>query len=499
VTGVRRLLAASALPLALAASRLEAQGYSLRLDSRIQHAAFRGVVEDSVPASEVVTGPSGGLVTPDGIAVSCDPGGTCRFFRPGPALTAAPFSQSASLTAWGFGMRGLSAHAEGRLLTDLSAANAWPGSEPPLQLLEGYLEHASLPLTIRLGRQMLVSRLGATGFDGLRAQLRVGTTGVDLDVYGGWGLARATALPVTSPALNPLDEYRPSQRARVYSMAVGYAAPIGSVRAEYQRQLDGRSHYLVSDQAAISADARVSRRLSLTGGAAYDIAGGHWGSADMQARYVGNAVTLAVATRRYRPHFDLWTIWGAFSPVPFTAVSGAVWVRPHARLELRARGERYWFSPADASTPLVQAEDAGWRASAGASLDIARRWRIELDAQKEFGPGAASRGVDAGVTFSPRPGLELAARGGALQRPLEFRYDDATVSNVGMDADWRLSDRVHAGAGVTRYWETRDRPDAAAFDWAQTRVNARLTLLFGGAGALPLPPGRRPAPTGAAP
>ena len=39
-------------------------------------------------------------------------------------------------------------------------------------------------------------------------------------------------------------------------------------------------------------------------------------------------VTALVGARQYRPHFDLWTIWGAFSPVPYHAVNGSVWVRP---------------------------------------------------------------------------------------------------------------------------------------------------------------------------
>jgi hypothetical protein len=99
--------------------------------------------------------------------------------------------------------------------------------------------------------------------------------------------------------------------------------------------------------------------------------------------------------------------------------------------------------------------------------------------------------VDVSLTFVPRPGIELRADGAALQRPLEFRYDDASVSMVGLDAAWTLSERIRAGAGIARYWETRDRPDAAAFDWSQTRLNARLTLLFGGASAAPLPPARR--------
>lgn len=476
---------------ACSAPALHAQGYSLRLDSRIQHVDYRGVAEDSVLESQTVIGPTGGPVTTDGFAVSCDPGGRCSYFRPGPVIHATPLAQSVAFTAWGFGITGLSFHGEGRLLTDLSSVTAWAGTEPAAQLLEAYAAYITTPITVQLGRQTMLGRLGSTGFDGAQVTFRAGHTGLDLGAYAGWGLARATALPITSPALNPLDEYRPTQRTRLYGASVGYSGIRGNARLDYQRELDGRSSYFVSERAALSADTRVGRHLMLAGGGEYDIAAGLWGTADIQARYVMPVATVALSARHYRPHFDLWTIWGAFSPVPFNSVSGAVWVRPRTQVEIRARAERYWFERANASTPLVSVEDAGWRASVGATVSLTRVWRTELDAHREFGPGAASRGLDLALIFAPRPDLELRATGAALQRPLEFRYDDASVSTLGLDADWAASERIHAGLGLARYWETRDRPDAAAFDWAQTRLNARLTLLFGGAGALPLPPARR--------
>jgi hypothetical protein len=451
---------------------------------------FRGVAEDSIPEAETVTGPTGGPVTPDGVAVSCDPAGICRFFLPGPVLQAAPFSQSAAFTAWGLGVTGLSVHADGRLLTDLSSSDAWPGTEPALQLLQAYVEYASTALTITLGRQAMFTRLGPMSFDGARATVRAGSTGLEAEGWAGWGLARATALPITSPALNPLDEYRPTQRSTVFGAAVGYGGREGHARLEYQRELDGRSDYLVSERAAFSGDARIADRFTLSAGAEYDVARGFWGSADVQARYVSPIFTGTAQARHYRPHFDLWTIWGAFSPVPFNSISAAAWLRPHRSIEVHARGERYWFEPAEASTPLVTVEDDGWRASLGISADLTPRWRAGLETHREFGPGAASRGIDAEVVFRPDGRLELRASGAALQRPLEFRYDDASVSMLGVDADWEVSDRVRTGAGVARYWESRDRPDAAAFDWSQTRFNVRLTLVFGGARPLALPPAR---------
>src|SRR5690606_30270351 len=61
-----------------------AQSWRMRLDARAQMASFRGVDLDSLHSSAVVTGPTGGPVTPDGQIVRCPPTTTyCYFFRPG--------------------------------------------------------------------------------------------------------------------------------------------------------------------------------------------------------------------------------------------------------------------------------------------------------------------------------------------------------------------------------------------------------------------------------
>ena len=178
-----------------ASAPLAAQGYRVRLDTHFQTAAFRGIQADSILAADAVVSPSGGTESADGFAVTCGFNGYCRFFRPGPRLHASPLVQQADVTAWGFGVPGLSMRANARALTDLTAGNAWPETEPALQLLEGYAEYAVAAVTARAGRQMFTTRLGPTGFDGGRVLLRSARLHLDGEVFGGWGLARATALP----------------------------------------------------------------------------------------------------------------------------------------------------------------------------------------------------------------------------------------------------------------------------------------------------------------
>ena len=494
---MKRLLLSAAL-LSAVAPALAAQGYHLRLDSRVQSVSFRGWQVDSIAAADVVTGPAGGQETPDGYAVSCGVFTYCRFYRPGPLLHAGPFSTSLDARVWGFGVSGLSIHVNGRVVTDLGTSASWPLTEPAVQLLEGYAEYVRGDLTARAGRQIVSDRMGYTGFDGGQLALRAPGLGLEADGYLGWGLAQGIALPVSSPVLNPLDEYQPQLRQLVAGGALAWNARQADLRLDYRRQVDRRSRYLFSEQGAISGALRPLTGWSLSGGAEYDFDYGWWGNADASLRYTHGRITGLAGVKRYRPHFDLWTIWGAFSPTPYHAVNGALWVTAVRGLQLRADGERYWFENTATSTPLVNVEDRGWRFGMGATYALNRAWTVDGGYHAEFGPGAASRSFEGSVTYAPTPQLTLTAHGATLQRPLEFRYDDARVDELGGDASWSPSDALRFEAGAAWFHEHRSRPDAAAVSWDQARLYTGITLMFGtSADRLPLPPARRTPKPGA--
>jgi hypothetical protein len=497
--GPRRVgLAAAAL--AVAAPALVAQGYRLRLDARAQGVSYRGWAIDSIPVADTVTGPGGGPATPDGFAVRCGVAvGYCFFFRPGPERRGGPLTTTADLSLWGLGIRGLRVRAVARLGVDLSDPDAWPGTEPALQLLEGHAEYAVERITARLGRLALPTRFGLTGLDGADVALRDPRCGWDVMGYAGWGLARATALPVTSPVLNPLDDFQPRDRQLVAGLGAGWTTSRADVRVSYQREVDPTPDYFVSERAGIDAGVRPFPGWTLVGGAEYDLAAGWWGSAEATLGYAPPGQTLAAALgiRRYRPHFDLWSVWLAFSPVPYSAVHGSLAFTALTKLRLRVRGERYWFADDGAETPLVDTEDAGWRFASGVTYLPSARWTIDGGYRAEFGPGASSRGFDGSVRYDPGGALTVAVRGGTLDRPLEMRFDDASLHWYGFDAEFRPSERLRLQLGAARYAEERDRPDAAAFDWSQVRLSARVVLLFqngGDLGSLP-----RAVPRAAAP
>ena len=481
MTAAARALTAFCVAL-LAVQSTVAQGYRLRLDSRFQAASVRGVTLDSVPASDTVTGTTGGPTTPDGYAVSCNPNNYCTFYRGGPMVHAAPVTTTADVTVWGLGVRGLSLHAEGRVAGDLSSGDNWPGTDAHVELFEGYAQYAAERFTVQLGRQAVTTRFGFAGFDGGQVTLRDPSHGLEISGYGGWGLARGAAIPVTSPALNPLDDFQPVERQLVAGASAAWTSARADARLEYQREVDPSVDYFVSERAGVNVAVRPYRGWSLKGGADYDLAAGSWGSAEASLGFapISGRVAATLGVRRYRPHSDLWTIWGAFSPVPYRAVDASVSFAPVARLRLRASGESYTFANAEAATPLVAYEKSGWRFAWGGTYTLSPRWTFDGGYHSEFGPGASSRGFEGAVTFTPGEFLALSIQGSTLDRPLEFRFDESSLHMYGVNAEYRASSRTRVQFDASRYAEDRQRPDAAGFDWNQVRVSARVVLLFGG-------------------
>jgi len=472
-----------------------AQGYRLRVDTRWQTAAYRGVTLDSIPVADTVIPPGSGPVSPDGFAVRCLPGAAyCTFFRPGAIRRGGPATSAVEASIWGFGIRGLSVRAAARVGVDLGTADVWPGTNPAVQLLEGYAEYAVPRLTARLGRQVIPSRLGMTGFDGAGVTVRDAPHGIELQGYGGWGLARGAALPVTSPALDPLDDFQPLERQLIVGVGGGWTSARVDTRVVYQREVDPHFNKFVSERVGFDGALRLARDVRISGGADYDLAAGWWGSAEASVAYVTPRVRGTLGARRYRPHFDLWTIWGAFSPVPYRALQATVAYSALSRVELRGRYERYRYDEAATETPLFSAKQDGWRSALGMTVTPVRAWTLDADYQREFGPGASVAGAAAAISYQPSPRIRASLLGSSFDRPLEFRFNDVGVRTLGLDAQFVSSERFRIGLTAYHYSEAHHRPDAAAFDWNHWRASARVSFTFGEGDPRGLPPAIRMLP-----
>jgi hypothetical protein len=480
---------AIALGLIPAASPVAAQGYRAIVEVRGQTVALRGWALDSVPAAVVSVGSSGGFVSPDGFAVDCrvaDP--FCYFYRPGERQNALPLTAAADVAVWGLGVSGLSLHANVRAAVNAEELD-WAGTRPAVQLWEGYARYETRFLEGRAGRQIFASRLGLAGCDGVQLTARSRGAGFYGGGYAGFGLARSASVLITSDVVNPLGEFRPPERHLLFGALAGLSAGVADLRLDWQREVDRAAEKQIADRLALSGTIRATRQLSVTGGAEYDLAQGWLGSADVSLRYAGRLGTVSGGYRRYRPHFDLWSIWSAFSPVAYNAAIGSIAVAPAAGIRFRARGEYYGFEDAETATPLVDVETDGYRWSAGVTVTRLPRWSFDLGYDFDHGIGARGDGWDATVGWTPTERLSLRAFGATLDRPLEFRFDDARVRWFGLGADWRAGDAFTIGLEGTFIDEDRRRPDAGGFDWRQGRFAARITYLFGSeaADARPLP------------
>lgn len=485
--------------LALQTAPLWGQGYRVRIESRFQSVKYRGWQLDSVPLTDVVSGPGGGLQTADGYAVTCPTGDTyCRFYTPGAPQQGQPFVTTADLSAWDFGVPGLSARASARVVTDLANPDAWPATHPALQLVEGYAEYARGLMMAQGGRLIETSRLGYTGFDGARVRVRPLGGTVSAAVYGGWALARGALLGVTDSLLNPLHEFRPSKRGLLVGGDVGWNLRWIQGTVLYEREMDAMgpagttTSRVASEQLGADVVLRPWRGVTVSGGADYDLVFGEWGSAEGQLTVAipGTGATAAVGGRRYRPHFESWSIWGAFSPVPYHAAFGSLTMRLIDRVQVRARGEVYEYANTETATPLVSIERSGWRGSLGATYMRSANLIATADYHIETGPGAGALGIDGSVFWRPIPRVAVRGSIANLQRALELRFNDASVWQYALDVDAEVLDQLRVFGGVLYYDEARagDRkvvvggteyPDAAQFSWNQVRLNAGIRLWLG--------------------
>ena len=480
-----------------AVSSATAQSWRLRLNAAAQRVEFRGLTSDSVPLSAVTKGPDGGPVA-GGYAVTCSPNGYCYFYRSGPLLTGLPATGGMDLTMWGLGVTGLSVRVSVRTSFDINGARVWPGTAQAFSVLEGYGEYLRDHWTIQAGRMLERGRLasvGTSGLDGARITTRLAHDAVEVGAYAGWGFARGSVLLVNSPAVDPLAEYQPGSRQVVVGLLGGWHTSRLDAQGEYRREIDPVTNYMVSERAALSITARPSAPWRVTVNGDYDMAMAAWGSADVATSYTTPQMTATFGARHYRPFFDLWTVWGVFSPVPYNGVSGSLSINPVKTVQLRGRAEWYRYDAAEVSSPQVTLKDRGWRWQLEGAVSPLAQWTVTATGHGELQPGASSSGVDAHVAWRPREQLGLGVEGGMLERPLELRFQDAGVRYVGGSADYRPDDRWRVGVSLNRYWESRDRPDAQAIDWNQWRVSARVSLTLRSDADRWLPPARPAAGT----
>jgi hypothetical protein len=391
---------------------------------------------------------------------------------------ALPLTQDVELSAWGFGVTGLRAYALVRGRAALGSGLVWPRSGDHFDALYAYLELERPAYRVRLGRQQKVSGLGFYAFDGALATVRP-RTNLRAEVYGGRGLARGFLEPLSSPDIRALDPLRPDQGAVLMGANAWYAPNAASaISAVYQREILGDFSGLVSERAALDASAGFGRRLRVTGFVDADLAGGELGRVRGSVMYVlGRRGYMEAEAFRYRPVFDLTTIWGVFSPEGYEGFGGAAsyGLTPG----LAAFGRYLYRAYQPDSSAFLDLDDHASEVTLGARF---ARGDFVLSAAYRLngGFGGAQSGGDASLAWDRPQAWRFAVRGTAFQQVEDFRVSSGTVIGGGVDARGPLFDRATVRVSLARYWHARkERPGQADLDWSQTRATVSLEWSFG--------------------
>lgn len=469
----RLILLTFALPAALAAQGIRISGVTT-----MQFVELRPLVADSLAASSV-PGTGEWRNTADGVPALCPVGGAfCQYERSGNRINAAPVLQDLTLAAWGFG-QGLSFHANVRARTQIGSDTTfiYPRANDHLDVVDAYAQLERGAWLSRLGRQWVTGGLGAYSFDGADALWRRDQFSVE--GWSGRALIGGLNEPYTTAQLAAVDNLPPQQNGYLFGGRVRYRPdPLTAAALTYQRVLVADRSGLYSERAAFDGSSRKFR-AAIDLGLNYDFGTGDWNEARLRVGTVGGGTLgYSVEARHSRPYFELWTIWGAFSPVGFDeARATADWGPSGSPVTLSLRGAYRKY--ADAGTVGgISLRTNGWRAGG----DV--RWQGDgsLSAfgsyDVDIGSGAAGTDVRASTRWNASSELSLGVDLMVTQNIYEFRIGTGRILGAALDGAVRVAPdaRIVVDAGLYQHMLMNGAPGP---DWTQRRMSVRFEWMMG--------------------
>ena len=465
--------------LTLSPVMLKAQGVRVRGITTLRFLELRPFVDDSVPFNTTQPGAVEYRQLADGRVVRCVDGDPfCRFKRAGGVANAVPVVQDLQVSGWGLG-RGVSVHADLRFRGAMGSQPAlWPRAEDAFDALTAYVELDRPRYAARVGRQYATTGLGVYNYDGAMLTLRPSRR-LTVEGFGGWSLAQGLNEPLTSSEIAAVDELPPDRNAFVVGAQLRVRPSArSSVNAMYQRDVRVNRSALYAERIALDGTWRV-------GNAAVD---GTF-SQDLSANAVNEArvrmslptvrrTTLSIEARRFRPFFELWTIWGAFSPVGFDEGRvQASWRSAAQTWSVDVHGAMRQWQETDAGLDFDPLRADGWRVGGNAMWRIASTWQTNASYSADVGFGAARSEGDLGVHWERGRGY-LGASVSAFQSIYEFRVGTGRVFGTGLDAGWQLNPDVRIVGDVSLYQQLA-KNRAPTTDWTQHRATMRFEWMLG--------------------
>lgn len=468
----------TALAILVAASvpgAASAQGVRGWVGSSVQMLEMRPLAMDTIPVELTSTDAEGRTVY-EGNVVECTLVDACLGYRALEEARTVAVSQDLSLTAWGFGVRGLSFTTLLRTRQRGGSDVVWPRSDDAFDALIAYAQLVRGRLQVRLGRQEIRSGLGFPAFDG--ASVGWSMERVHVEAYGGRSLARGLRDPANE-ALRGLEDFVPDQSVVILGASARARFYATSMTGRYQREIFWDRSGLESERASVDFTTYFPR-LRVTGALDYDFAFEQVGKGNLtlSAPFDGNRWLVEATAKRYLPYFSLSTIWGFFEPVSYHEAQLRVAWAPTASLGAWVSGA--WREYGDANTEVIlrPLENVGKRAGAGLRWEPAPTWAVQGSYQLEWGPGSTLNSADASVRWTPSERVSLALNAMSFQQFEEFRLGEGRAWGAGLSADARLTERASLGGGLS-VLRHDDRGGSVTSPWDQTRAWSSLRILVG--------------------
>ncbi|HEY5491031.1 MAG TPA: hypothetical protein VIK25_07525 [Gemmatimonadaceae bacterium] len=471
-----RVRSSIAIALATAfATAVPAQGVRISGVTSVQSIDVRPLVNDSVAAA-TVSGTEAWRTLPSGIPAFCGVDEYCRWKRSGSRVNLVPVLQDLSVAAWGLG-QGISVQAQVRARSQLTSGDiTWPRADDHFDVLMAYVEADRGIGRLRLGRQWTSSGLGVFDFDGLSFRREQGH-GM-LEVFGGWSLLAGTDERTNSALFGAVDDL-PADDAGLLFGARGRYRPTAnsSVAGVYQRTMAANRSQLYSERAALDASVRLGL-ATLDASLVNNIASGEWEEVRLRAATTSaRPWSLMAEARRHLPFFELWTIWGAFSPVGYDEARTVLTYRaPRGSATAGLHGGYRKYRETDAGLDL---RTNGWRAGADVSWQPRAHWSAGANYDVDVGFGASSSDATASLRWLASSDAFLGVQGSALQNIYEFRVGTGRVVGLAADGAIRLTPDVRLSFDAGLYRNTGSN-GLAVTDWSQRRASLRLEWTAGG-------------------
>lgn len=454
---------------------LHAQSVRVTGHTTARYVSARALREDSVNVADV-TGTGVLRYMTDGTPVRClTDAGPCRYLKPGDVLHTVPLMQDLSVAAWGFG-QGVRLQAQLRLRPGaLGDDDLWPQADDRFEAMEAYLEVARSIGRVRIGRQWQASGIGSYSYDGASVQLR--RASFLFDGYVGWSLLRGLSEPVNGDGLAALEPFAPEERGVLFGSRVQWRNAGGSgASVAYQREIRSDRKGLYSERLSAGAFHRRAR-----GSIEAEL------DADVGTRVLNDlrvtARTRPLATvglhafgRYYRPYFDLWTIWGAFTPVGFEEFgAGATLDRNPVSVTLDIARRSY--GDTDAVLTFAPQRDDGWRVSGSAAARLRGEWSASARYAADVGFGAARNEVALGLRRAFAERAHLGIEGTVFDRASDYQLSDGVVVGAALDGALRLHARSRVSGHLMQYRHLG--ADERSADWSQLRALLQLEWTIG--------------------